>query len=50
METRRKLLKLSDKIMYEVCDLLQPVGAEHQNKFNVIVDKGTLDAMLPEDE
>lgn len=34
---------------YVVCDLYQPLSEEYIGKFNVVVDKGTLDAMLPED-
>lgn len=34
---------------YVVCDLLEPLGERFINKFDLVLDKGTLDAMLPED-
>jgi len=49
MESRIKQLKLSDKIRYEVCDMLAPLPNTLVGQFDIVVDKGTLDAILPED-
>lgn len=35
---------------YTVCDLLKELEEPYINKFDVVLDKGTLDAMLPEDK
>lgn len=37
------------KMGYEVCDLLEELDGKFVGGFQVVLDKGTLDAMLPED-
>jgi hypothetical protein len=32
---------------YQVCDFLKPIPAELARKYDVVLDKGTLDAILP---
>ena len=34
---------------YEVCDMFEPLQEKYQQAFNIVLDKGTLDAILPED-
>ena len=34
---------------YEVCDMFEPLAQKYHNAFNLVLDKGTLDAILPED-
>ncbi len=46
-EMRAKNVK-KEQLTYQVCDMLQPVGAELSGRYDVVVDKGTLDAILPE--
>lgn len=36
-----------ERLSYSVCDLLLPLKVELEDKYEVILDKGTLDAMLP---
>ena len=49
MEARRKQVNPHSNVSYEVADLLKPVSKDLVSKFDLVVDKGTLDAMLPED-
>jgi hypothetical protein len=36
---------------YEVCDMfVDKMNEKYVNKFNMVLDKGTLDAILPEDK
>ena len=44
---RGKNLK-KEKLTYKVCDMLKPLPQELMGKYDVVVDKGTLDAILPE--
>ena len=37
-----------ERLSYSICDLLKPVKTELEGRYEVILDKGTLDAMLPE--
>lgn len=34
---------------YEVCDMFESLSEKYWGKFDVVLDKGTLDAILPED-
>lgn len=45
-EMASKNLK-KEKLHYQVCDMLQPLSPELHGKYDVILDKGTLDAILP---
>jgi hypothetical protein len=36
-----------DKLTYGVCDMLKPLKEELGNHFDIAIDKGTLDAILP---
>lgn len=38
-----------EKLTYQVCDMLKPLPQELLGNYDVVVDKGTLDAILPED-
>lgn len=38
------------KIDYQVVDLLKELPEEFMNRFHVVLDKGTLDALLPEQQ
>lgn len=37
-----------EKLTYKVCDMLQPLPQGLLGKYDLVVDKGTLDAILPE--
>lgn len=39
-----------DRLKYEVGDLLKPIPQEMAGKYDIVIDKGTLDAILPEDK
>ena len=39
-----------DRLKYEVADLLKPIPQEMVGKYDIVIDKGTLDAILPEDK
>ncbi len=45
----KRSLLLKTMCKYEVCDMFEPLAEKYQSKFNIILDKGTLDAILPED-
>jgi hypothetical protein len=49
MQQQAKEKGLVGRLKYEVCDLLKPVGEEWCGRFDLVLDKGTLDAILPED-
>lgn len=36
-----------DKLRYEVGDLLKPIPQEMTARYDIVIDKGTLDAILP---
>ena len=48
MVKRSETLKI--KMKYLVCDVLKKMPEEYLNNFDVVLDKGTLDALLPEDK
>jgi hypothetical protein len=39
-----------EKLTYEVCDVLQPIKEQLIGQYDIVIDKGTLDAILPEDK
>jgi hypothetical protein len=36
-----------EKLSYQVCDMMQPIAEGLIEKYDVVIDKGTLDAILP---
>ena len=41
---------MGERLKYQVCDLLKPIAEDLEGKFDLVLDKGTLDAILPEDK
>lgn len=39
-----------EKLRYEVGDLLKLIPQEMTGRYDIVIDKGTLDAILPEDK
>ena len=50
MRASEQAKQLAGRVSYEVVDLLKPVPEEVRGRFELVVDKGTLDAILPEDK
>lgn len=50
MQQKCEAKKLTEKLEYRVCDLLKEISSDFLGKFEVVIDKGTLDAILPEDK
>ena len=44
---KERSLKYKIDMEYLVCDLLEPIEERFWSKFDIVLDKGTLDAMLP---
>lgn len=45
----KRSLLMKTMCRYEVCDMFQPLSEKYERRFDVVLDKGTLDAILPED-
>jgi hypothetical protein len=46
----KRSLMMKTMCKYEVCDMFEPIQEKYQQAFNIVLDKGTLDAILPEDD
>lgn len=44
---KERSIKNKINMEYQVCDLLQNLPQKYYKKFDIVLDKGTLDAMLP---
>jgi hypothetical protein len=45
----KRSLMMKTMCKYEVCDMFEPLHQKYRHSFNIVLDKGTLDAILPED-